>query len=74
MTERGVRELLLGTWRGRIGLGVLGLFVFVGVFGSALAPDNPDASSLDILAKPARVTQIVRDELRSRPCSARASA
>ena len=52
MTERGVRELLLGTWRGRIGLGVLGLFVFVGVFGSALAPDNPDASSLDILAKP----------------------
>ena len=52
MTERGVRDLLLGTWRGRIGLGVLGLFVFIGVFGSALAPDNPDASSLDILAKP----------------------
>ena len=52
MTERGVRDLLLGTWRGRIGLGVLGLFVLIGVFGSALAPDNPDASSLDILAKP----------------------
>jgi peptide/nickel transport system permease protein len=52
VTERGVRDLLLGTWRGRIGLGVLGLFVFIGVFGSALAPDNPDASSLDILAKP----------------------
>jgi peptide/nickel transport system permease protein len=52
VTERGVRDLLLGTWRGRIGLGVLGLFVLIGVFGSALAPDNPDASSLDILAKP----------------------
>jgi peptide/nickel transport system permease protein len=52
VTDRGVRELLLNTWRGRIGLGVLGVFVFVAVFGSAIAPDNPDASSLDILGKP----------------------
>jgi peptide/nickel transport system permease protein len=52
MTDRGVRELLFNTWRGRIGLGTLGLFVFVALFGSAIAPDNPDASSLDILAKP----------------------
>jgi peptide/nickel transport system permease protein len=52
VTELSVRELLFTTWRGRIGLGVLGLFLFVGVFGSVLAPDNPDASSLDILAKP----------------------
>ena len=52
MTELSVRELLFTTWRGRIGLGVLGLFLFVGVFGSVLAPDDPDASSLDILAKP----------------------
>jgi peptide/nickel transport system permease protein len=47
--ERGVRELLFNTWRGRIGLGVLGLFVFLAIFGSAIAPDDPDASSLDIL-------------------------
>jgi peptide/nickel transport system permease protein len=47
--ERGVRDLLLNTWRGRIGLGVLGLFMFVAVFGSAIAPHDPDASSLDIL-------------------------
>ena len=52
MTERSVRDLLLGTWRGRIGLGMLGLFLFLAIFGSAIAPDNPDASSLDILAKP----------------------
>jgi peptide/nickel transport system permease protein len=50
--ERNVRQLLFETWRGRLGVGVLGLFVFLAVFGSAIAPDNPDASSLDILAKP----------------------
>jgi peptide/nickel transport system permease protein len=49
VTDRGVRELLLSTWRGRIGLGVLGLFVFVALFGSVIAPDDPDASSLDVL-------------------------
>ena len=49
MTERGVGELLLRTWRGRIGLGMLGLFVFVALFGGAIAPDDPDASSLDVL-------------------------
>jgi peptide/nickel transport system permease protein len=48
--DRGVRDLLLRTWRGRIGLGMLGLFVFLAVFGSAIAPEDPDASSLDILA------------------------
>lgn len=52
MSERGVRDLLFNSWRGRVGLGVLGLFLFVAVFGSLLAPDDPDASSLDILAKP----------------------
>lgn len=52
MTDRDVRQLLFDTWRGRIGLGMLGLFVFVAIFGSAIAPENPDASSLDILAKP----------------------
>jgi peptide/nickel transport system permease protein len=47
--ERGVRELLFQTWRGRIGLAVLGLFVFLALFGSVIAPDDPDASSLDVL-------------------------
>ncbi len=50
MTERSVRELLLETWRGRLGLGVLGLFVFIAVFGGVLAPDDPDASGLEVLA------------------------
>ena len=52
MTDRGVRELLFNTWRGRVGLGMLGLFVFLALFGSAIAPDDPNASSLDILASP----------------------
>jgi peptide/nickel transport system permease protein len=50
--ERGVRQLLLGTWRGRFGLAVLGLFVFLAIFGEAIAPYDPDASSLDVLAPP----------------------
>jgi peptide/nickel transport system permease protein len=49
MTERGVGELLLRTWRGRISLGMLGLFVLVALFGAAIAPEDPDASSLDVL-------------------------
>ena len=51
-SERGARQLLLGTWRGRFGLSVLGLFVFVAIFGSAIAPDDPYASSLDVLEPP----------------------
>jgi peptide/nickel transport system permease protein len=50
--ERGVRDLLLGTWRGRLGLAVLGLFVFLAIFGEAIAPYDPQASSLDVLAAP----------------------
>jgi peptide/nickel transport system permease protein len=50
--EHGVRELLLGTWRGRFGLAVLGLFVFLAIFGEAIAPYEPQASSLDVLAAP----------------------
>jgi peptide/nickel transport system permease protein len=52
MTERSVRELLLGTWRGRFGLGVLGLFLFLAVFGGLIAPEDPEASSLDVLSAP----------------------
>jgi len=50
--ERRVRDVLLGSWRGRFGISVLGLFAFVAVFGSALAPYDPNASSLDVLEPP----------------------
>lgn len=43
---------LLGSTRGRLALGVIGLFVLVAIFGSALAPDDPRASSVDVLAPP----------------------
>jgi peptide/nickel transport system permease protein len=49
VTELSVRDLLFRTWRGRIGLGMLGLFMFVALFGSVIAPHDPDASSLDVL-------------------------
>jgi peptide/nickel transport system permease protein len=50
--DRGVRHLLFGTWRGRIGIGVVGFFIFIAIFGSLLAPYDPNASSLDTLASP----------------------
>jgi peptide/nickel transport system permease protein len=50
--ERTWRDVLLGSWRGRAGVAVIGLFVFLAIFGSLIAPDDPNASSLDILAKP----------------------
>jgi peptide/nickel transport system permease protein len=52
MSDRSPRTLLLHTWRGRFGLAVVGLFLFLAVFGSVLAPDDPNASSLDVLAPP----------------------
>ncbi len=45
-------QQIWGSWRGRLGIGVIGLFAFLTVFGSAIAPYDPDASSLDVLAKP----------------------
>jgi peptide/nickel transport system permease protein len=47
--ERSVRDLFLHTWRGRLGLGVVGLFVVMAIFGSLIAPDDPNASSLQVL-------------------------
>jgi peptide/nickel transport system permease protein len=47
-----VRRLLLGSWRGRICLGVIGLFVFMAIFGTLIAPYDPYASSLDLLEPP----------------------
>ena len=52
MSGERVRELLLGTWRGRFGVGILGLALFVTVFGNLLAPYDPYASSTDVLEAP----------------------
>jgi peptide/nickel transport system permease protein len=38
--------------RGRVSLIVLGVFIFIAIFGAALAPYDPNASSTDVLAKP----------------------
>jgi peptide/nickel transport system permease protein len=51
-SDRSIRELLFGSWRGRIGLGTLALFTFVAIFGALLAPYDPEASSLDVLQAP----------------------
>jgi peptide/nickel transport system permease protein len=40
--------------RGRISLIVLGVFLFIAVFGGLLAPYDPNASSTDVLAPPSR--------------------
>ena len=50
--ERRIRDALLGSWRGRFGIAVLGLFAFIAIFGSALAPYDPNASSLEVLQPP----------------------
>jgi peptide/nickel transport system permease protein len=47
-----VKRLLLRTKRGLFGTAVLVLFVLLAIFGSALAPDDPYASGLDVLAPP----------------------
>jgi peptide/nickel transport system permease protein len=50
--EQSVRQLLLGTWRGRFGIGVLAITVFVAIFGSLIAPYDPNASSTAVLEPP----------------------
>ena len=52
MTDAGVRQLLFSTRRGQFGVAVLGLFLFLAVFGEAIAPKDPTASSLDVLEAP----------------------
>ena len=47
-----MRATLLGTARGRFCVALLGLFVFVALFGALLAPYDPEASSTDELAAP----------------------
>jgi len=52
MSGKAALRLLVDTWRGRFGLAILGLTVFVAIFGSAIAPYAPTASSLDVLQPP----------------------
>jgi peptide/nickel transport system permease protein len=52
MTWSGAFRLMVGSWRGRFGLAIIGLSVFVSIFGTVLAPYNPEASSLDVLQPP----------------------
>ena len=46
------RRLLLHTKRGQFGVAVLVLFLFLAVFGSLLAPEDPRASSTAVLEGP----------------------
>ena len=43
---------VLATKRGMFSAAVIGLFVFLAVFGSLVAPQDPEASSVDVLEKP----------------------
>ncbi len=52
MTARAGMKLVIGTWRGRFGLAVIALSVFMAVFGGLLAPYDPEASSLEVLQPP----------------------
>jgi len=52
MSANEVRKVLFGSWRGRFGLFVVGLTVFVSIFGTLVAPYDPEASSLDVLQPP----------------------
>jgi peptide/nickel transport system permease protein len=49
MTLQQALRRLVGTPRGRVGLAVIGLFAFLAIFGGAIAPHDPDASSVDVL-------------------------
>lgn len=51
-TDVRIRDKLLGTWRGRFSVGVLGLFGFLAIFGELIAPYDPTASSTDVLEGP----------------------
>lgn len=52
VADESIRDLLWGSWRAKLSVGTLAFFIFIAIFGSVLAPDDPYASSLDVLAKP----------------------
>jgi peptide/nickel transport system permease protein len=43
---------VLSTKRGTFSAAVIGLFLFLAVFGELVAPQDPQASSIDVLEKP----------------------
>ena len=45
-------KVVLATKRGRFSAAVIGLFLFLAVFGALVAPQDPNASSVDVLEKP----------------------
>jgi peptide/nickel transport system permease protein len=47
-----MRAALFASRRGRVSVGILGLFVFVAVFGALIAPYDPRASSTAVLEAP----------------------
>jgi peptide/nickel transport system permease protein len=47
-------KAVLASKRGRFSLAILALFVFLAIFGELVAPQNPEASSTDVLAPPSR--------------------
>jgi peptide/nickel transport system permease protein len=50
MTVGEALRRLAATKRGRFGLAVVALFAFLAVFGKVVAPQDPQASSVDVLA------------------------
>lgn len=52
MTARVAFRVMLRSWRGRFGVAVIALAVLVAIFGSAIAPYDPNASSLEVLKPP----------------------
>ena len=49
-----MRAALFASKRGRVSVAILGLFVFVAVFGELIAPQDPRASSTAVLEPPSR--------------------
>jgi peptide/nickel transport system permease protein len=45
-------KVVLASKRGRFSAAVIGLFLFLAVFGALVAPQDPEASSVDVLQKP----------------------
>jgi peptide/nickel transport system permease protein len=52
LTLARAKELVFGSWQGKFGISVLGFFILMAIFGRAIAPYDPEASSLDVLAPP----------------------
>ncbi|UJA20820.1 ABC transporter permease [Thermoleophilia bacterium SCSIO 60948] len=50
--DRGFWRTMLHSWRGRFGLSVVGLAVFVAIFGPLIAPYDPFASTTEVLQPP----------------------